>query len=494
MNYLLALDQGTTSSRAIIFDFNGTIVASEQQEFPQYFPQSGWVEQNAGEILNSQLAVAAQVIRKAAIRVEDIAAAGITNQRESTVIWDRRTGQAIAPVIVWQDRRTARFCDRLRADGLVEMFRSKTGLVIDAYFSGTKIKWILDHVPDARKLALEGHLAFGTVDSWLLWNLSADKCHKTDVSNASRTLLYNIHEKCWDQEILELFAIPESILPQVVSSSEVYGETRSSLFGSSISIAGSAGDQQAALFGQGCLQRGMVKNTYGTGCFILMNTGQKAIESKNQLLTTVAWEINGKTDYALEGSVFIAGAVVQWLRDGLKIIGNAGEVEELARKSAGQEDLILVPAFTGLGAPHWDPYARGMLIGVTRSTSQADIAAAALQSIAYQVSDVINAMEKDSGINLRELRVDGGASVNDYLMQFQANILNLPVVRTSVSEATAWGAARLAGCAVGVLESQTDLNYRQNIIRGFEPEWSDDYRKMLLDKWEKAISRAKNWT
>src|SRR5436190_2864321 len=446
MKYILALDQGTTSSRAIVFDHNGSVVSVAQQEFRQIFPQPGWVEHDANEIWATQRNVAAQALNKVRLTANDVAAIGITNQRETTLVWDRTTGKPICNAIVWQDRRTAGVCDRLKARGLAKMIRRKTGLVVDAYFSGTKLQWILNNVPGAKAKARAGQLAFGTIDSWLVWNLTGGRQHVTDPSNASRTMLFNIHTGEWDDELLKLFGVPRSVLPEVRSSSEVYGET--TLFGGRIPIAGIAGDQQAALFGQACTEPGMVKNTYGTGCFMLMNTGTKPIASKNNLLTTVAWRIGNRTEYALEGSIFIAGAVVQWVRDGLGIIRSSADVEALAARVPDTGGVYFVPAFAGLGAPHWDQYARGIIAGITRGTTAGHIARAALEGIAYQVADVLKAMEADSGLSIPELRVDGGAAANNLLMQFQADILNVPIVRPKLLETTALGAAYLAGLAV----------------------------------------------
>ncbi len=436
-NYILSFDQGTTSSRAIVFDKKGSIISVAQKEFTQIFPQPGWVEHDANEIWSTQLGVAAEAITKAGLTVKDMAAIGITNQRETTVVWDRNTGMPIHNAIVWQDRRTAEFCDRLKTAGKHQLIQQKTGLVIDAYFSATKVKWILDHVEGARDKAAKGELCFGTVDSWLVWKLTNGQVHVTDVSNASRTMLFNIHSLQWDHELLEIFNVPASMLPQVKSSSEIYGYTQNILTAHHIPIAGIAGDQQAALFGQMCTQPGMVKNTYGTGCFMLMNTGEKAVPSSNNLLTTVAWQINGVTHYALEGSVFIAGAVVQWLRDGLKIIRTAAEVETLASEVEDSGGVYVVPAFAGLGAPYWNQHARGTIVGITRGTSGAHFARAALDSIAYQTMDVLKAMEADSGISIKELRVDGGATANNLLMQFQSDMLQTKVVRPVVIETTA---------------------------------------------------------
>ena len=491
MKYILALDQGTTSSRAIVFDQAGAIVAVAQKEFPQIFPKPGWVEHDPRDIWSTQLGVAAEALQKASLRAEDVAAIGITNQRETTVVWDRATGQPVCNAIVWQDRRTARACDRLKAKKLDRVIRKKTGLVLDAYFSGTKVQWILQNVPGARARAARGELAFGTVDSWLVWNLTAGKVHVTDASNASRTMLYDIAKGGWDDELLKIFGVPRSILPEVRSSSEVYGTT--ALLGGSIPIAGIAGDQQAALFGQVCTKPGMVKNTYGTGCFMLMNTGTKPIASKNNLLTTVAWRIGSRTEYALEGSIFIAGAVVQWLRDGLEIIRTAPDVEALAASVPHTDGVYFVPAFAGLGAPHWDQYARGTLVGMTRGTTKAHIARAALESIALQVMDVLKAMEADAKIKLKELRVDGGASANDLLMQLQADLLGVPVVRPRVSETTALGAAYLAGLAVGYWKNQADIARQWQADKRFTARMKPAERKRVASGWEKALGRAKAW-
>jgi len=491
MKYILALDQGTTSSRAIIFDHSGSIKAIAQKEFAQIFPQPGWVEHNANDIWSTQAGVAAQALAQAGLTPGDIAAVGITNQRETTVVWDRKTSQPICNAIVWQDRRTAALCDRLKARGLEKMIRKKTGLVLDAYFSGTKLQWILQHVPGARARAKAGELAFGTVDSWLVWNLTGGKKHVTDASNASRTLLLNIGTGQWDDELLDLFGVPRSVLPEVRSSSEVYGEA--SHFSPVIPIAGIAGDQQAALFGQVCNRPGMVKNTYGTGCFMLMNTGTKPIASKNNLLTTVAWRIGDRTEYALEGSIFIAGAVVQWLRDGLGIIKASAEIETLAAQVPDNGGVYLVPAFAGLGAPHWDPYARGVIAGITRGTRAAHLGRAALEAIAYQVKDVLKAMEADAGIRLKELRVDGGACADNLLMQFQSDLLDVPVVRPQVAETTALGAACLAGLAVGFWKDQTEIGKQWQVDRRFIPAMKPAIRKSLCAGWIKALARAKAW-
>ena len=492
MPHILALDQGTTSSRAIVFDHAGSVVASAQQEFRQIFPQPGWVEHNATEIWDTQLATAKAAVAKAGLGAADIAAIGITNQRETTLVWDRATGAPIHNAIVWQDRRTAGACDRLKARGLEPLIKRKTGLVVDAYFSGTKVEWLLKNVPGARARAKAGELAFGTVDSWLVWNLTGGAVHITDPSNASRTMLFNLKSGDWDDELLKIFGIPRSLLPRVASSSEVYGETR--LFGShGVPIAGIAGDQQAALFGQACTQPGMVKNTYGTGCFMLMNTGTKPIASRNNLLTTVAWRVGNRTEFALEGSIFIAGAVVQWLRDGLGIIQSSSEVEALAAQVVDPQGVYLVPAFAGLGAPHWDQYARGLVAGITRGTTAAHIARAALEGIAFQVADVLRAMEADAKIKLKELRVDGGACANNLLMQFQSDLLGVPVVRPRVTETTALGAAYLAGLAVGYWKDQKQIAAQWQVDRRFQPAMKPPRRKQLVAGWRKALERAKRW-
>ena len=491
MKHILALDQGTTSSRAIVFDHSGAVVSMAQQEFRQLFPKPGWVEHDAQEIWASQANVAAQALAKANLSASDLAAIGITNQRETTVVWDRATGRPIAHAIVWQDRRTAAACDRLQARGLAKMIRRKTGLVVDAYFSGTKLQWLLDHVPGAKAKARAGKLAFGTVDSWLVWNLTGGRQHVTDPSNASRTMLFNIHTGDWDDELLKLFGVPRSVLPEVRSSSEVYGESH--VLGAPVPVAGMAGDQQAALFGQSCTRPGMVKNTYGTGCFMLMHTGTKPIASRNNLLTTVAWRIGNKTEYALEGSIFIAGAVVQWLRDGLGIIGASSEVESLAAQAPDNGGVYLVPAFAGLGAPHWDPYARGLIMGLTRGTNRSHLARAALEGIAYQVTDVLHAMESDAKIRLKEFRVDGGACANNLLMQFQADLLGVPVVRPQVSETTALGAAGLAGLAVGFWKDTAELAAQWQSDRRFVPGMKPARRKELMAGWTKALIRSRKW-
>ena len=491
--YILALDQGTTSSRAIVFDKKGAIITTAQKEFTQIFPQPGWVEHDANEIWSTQLGVAAEAISKAGLSPENIAAIGITNQRETTVVWERATGKPIYNAIVWQDRRTASFCDELRAKGLDKMIREKTGLIVDAYFSATKVKWILDNVKGAREKANNGELCFGTVDSWLVWNLTKGQVHVTDVSNASRTMLCNIHTLQWDGELEKIFDIPGNMLPQIRSSSEVYGTTQNILTAHNIPIAGIAGDQQAALFGQMCTQPGMVKNTYGTGCFMLMNTGEKPVVSNNNLLTTVAWKVNGITNYALEGSVFIAGAVVQWLRDGLGIIKTSKEVEALAASVQSADGVYLVPAFAGLGAPHWNQYARGTMTGITRGTSAGHIARASLESIAYQTMDVLKAMEADAGISIKELRVDGGATANDLLMQFQADILNTKVIKPRVTETTALGAAYLAGLAVGFWNNIDEIQGQWQEDMAFDPSMTADERTVLTKGWQRAVRSAIAW-
>jgi len=491
--FILAIDQGTTSSRAIIFDKSGSIHAIAQREFTQFYPQPGWVEHDANEIWSTQAGVVAEALARASVHASDIAAIGITNQRETTVVWDRVSGEPISPAIVWQDRRTAELCDQLKRQGLTDMIQRKTGLVLDAYFSATKLKWILDHVPDARDRAREGQLAFGTVDSWLAWKLTGGAVHVTDASNASRTMLYNIHKLSWDRELLKIFEIPEAVLPSVKSSSEIYGQTAADLFAARIPVAGMAGDQQAALFGQMCLRAGMLKNTYGTGAFMMLNTGEAAITSRHHLLTTIAWQLGGKVTYALEGSIFIAGAVVQWLRDGLGLIKSSSEIEALAQTVSDNGGIFLVPAFAGLGAPHWDPFARGAIAGLTRGTTAGHLARAALESIAYQTADVLAAMEADSGIAIAELRVDGGATVNDTLMQFQADILGVPLVRPRVWETTALGAAYLAGLATGFWQSAEELQTQWQRQRTFQPGMDREKVAALQRGWRKALERAKGW-
>ena len=491
--YILALDQGTTSSRSIVFDKQGNIISSAQKEFRQIFPQPGWVEHDAEEIWSTQYGTLAEAIAKAGINIKQIEGIGITNQRETTVVWERSTSKPIYNAIVWQDRRTASFCDQLKSANLNSLVKEKTGLVIDAYFSATKLKWILDNIPGARKKAENGELAFGTIDSWLVWKLTNGEVHVTDVSNASRTMLLNIHTGKWDEELLKIFTIPGSLLPEVKSSSEILGVTGSLVTDSRIPIGGIAGDQQAALFGQMCTQPGMVKNTYGTGCFMLMNTGEKAITSKNNLLTTIAWKINNKTEYALEGSVFIAGAVVQWLRDGLKIIRNSKEVETLAHEVTDTGGVYIVPAFAGLGAPHWNPHARGAMFGLTRGTTNAHIAKAALDSIAYQTCDVLKAMEADAGISIKELRVDGGATVNDQLMQFQSDLLNCKVVRPKITETTALGAAYLAGLAVGYWKNVDEIQQQWQVDKNFSPSLDEQKRNELMSGWQRAVKATIAW-
>ncbi|WP_299429527.1 glycerol kinase GlpK [uncultured Meiothermus sp.] len=493
MPYILALDQGTTSSRAIVFDLEGQPQAMAQQEFMQHFPQPGWVEHDPMEIWRSQLQVAREAIQRAGVQPAEIVAIGITNQRETTVLWERATGRPVHRAIVWQDRRTASICDELRKGGYEGVFRQKTGLVLDAYFSGTKIKWLLDNVPGLRERAGKGELCFGTMDSWLIFNLTGGQVHATDVSNASRTLMFNLHTLHWDEHLLGVLSIPRAVLPEVLPSASIYGETVPELFGAAIPIAGVAGDQQAALFGQACFTPGMAKNTYGTGCFMLMNTGQGLVASQHGLLTTIAWQLEGeRAEYALEGSVFIAGAVVQWLRDGLGIIRNSSEVENLASRVASTDGVYLVPAFVGLGAPYWDAYARGTLIGLTRGTTAAHIARAALEAIAYQSRDLLEAMEADSRLQLSELRVDGGATINNLLMQFQSDILGTPVVRPQVTETTALGAAYLAGVGVGML-TQEQIAERWAVQKRFEPIMPTQERQRLYSGWKRAVERARNW-
>jgi len=491
--YILALDSGTTSNRAILFDHSGRIVNSSQREFEQIFPEPGQVEHNPEEIWSTQKFVVRDVLKKQNITTEDIAAIGITNQRETTLVWDRETGKPVYNAIVWQDRRTAGYCDRLKNEGVDKLIKEKTGLIIDAYFSGSKIKWILDNVPGAREKAEKGKLVFGTVDTWLIWRLTHGKIHVTDVTNASRTMLFNIHSLTWDNELLEIFDIPASMLPEPKQSSEVYGNTIKEHFGGEIPISGIAGDQQAALFGQMCVEKGMVKNTYGTGCFVVMNTGNEAILSKYNLLTTIAWQINGKVTYALEGSIFIGGAVVQWLRDQLHIIKSSPEIEKLAANVKDNGGVYFVPAFVGLGAPHWDQYATGTIIGISRGTSDAHIARAGLEAIALQSMDVISTMAKDSGIDPSELRVDGGASVNNLLMQIQSNVINKKVVRPVITETTALGAAYLAGLAIGFWNNVEEINNQWQEDKIFEPDIdSDDFSKVIAN-WHKALERSMGW-
>jgi len=491
--YILALDQGTTSSRAIIFDKQGTAICTAQKEFRQIFPKPGWVEHDPNEIWSTQLGVAAEAISKAGLSAENIAAIGITNQRETTVVWERATGKPVYNAIVWQDRRTAAYCDALKKEGKAGLIQGKTGLVIDAYFSATKVKWILDNVEGARKKAENGELCFGTIDTWLLWNLTKGKVHATDVSNASRTMLLNIHTGQWDGELERLFDIPGNMLPQVRSNSEVYGETQNIISAYNIPIASLAGDQQSALFGQMCTRPGMIKNTYGTGCFMLMNTGEKAVPSQNNLLTTIAWKLNGITHYALEGSVFIAGAVVQWLRDGLGIIKSSADVEALALKAEDNDGVYFVPAFAGLGAPYWSQHVRGTMVGMTRGTTAAHIARASIESIAYQTMDVLKAMQADAGIDITELRVDGGATTNDLLMQFQSDMLNTRVVRPEITETTALGAAYLAGLAVGYWKDTEEIDSQWKMNKAFIPQMPEVTRNKLAKDWARAIKAAQVW-
>jgi glycerol kinase len=491
--YILALDQGTTSSRAMVFDRQGNVVSVAQKEFGQIYPQPGWVEHDPLEIWSTQAGVAADAVTRAGLNGTSIAAIGITNQRETTIVWDRETGQPIHNAIVWQDRRTADFCDQLKAQGLEEKVRAKTGLPIDSYFSATKIRWILDNVEGAREKAKQGRLAFGTVDSWLVWNFTKHSLHITDVTNASRTMLFNIHTLQWDDELLDALDIPRSMLPEVRASSDVYGPTKTTVFASKIPLAGIAGDQHAALFGQMCTKSGMVKNTYGTGCFLVMNTGDKPIESRNNLVTTIAWQIGEQVNYALEGSIFIGGAVVQWLRDGLGIIKSANEIEALARSVTHSDGVYMVPAFAGLGAPHWNARARGTLFGVTRGTTSGHIARAALESIAFQSIDVLKAMEADSGIRIGELRVDGGAVANNLLMQFQADMLGVDVVRPQISETTALGAAYLAGLAVGYWKDVNELQSQWKLDHRFSPDIAAEDVKRQMHGWQRAVNAAKAW-
>jgi glycerol kinase len=493
MPYILALDQGTTSSRAIVFDHDGAIVSVAQKEFQQFFPKPGWVEHDPEEIWATQIAVAVEALGRAQIQPRDLAAVGITNQRETAIVWDRETGAPVHNAIVWQDRRTAEFCDRLRREGHETLIRDRTGLVIDAYFSGSKVAWILEHVPGARERAAAGKLAFGTVDSWLVWKLTGGSAHLTDVSNASRTMLFNIRTLAWDDELLRLLGVPRSMLPEVRASSEVYGRVSTSLGIPGVPIAGIAGDQQAALFGQMCVSPGLTKNTYGTGCFLLQNTGTTPFTSQHRLVSTVAWQIASRTEYALEGSVFIGGAVVQWLRDGLGLIQRSNDVERLATSVTDNGGVYLVPAFAGLGAPHWDPYARGLIVGITRGTTAGHIARAAVESIAYQVGDLLDAVHADSGIPLGELRVDGGAASNDALMQFQADLLGVPVLRPAVTETTALGAAYLAGLAVGFWSSTEEIARQWRIQRRFEPAMDRRDADSLRARWRDAVVRATGW-
>lgn len=491
--YVMALDAGTTSNRCILFNKKGEIISSAQKEFTQYFPKPGWVEHDANEIWSNQLGVAVEAMQKAGAEAKDIAAIGITNQRETAIVWDKNTGEPIYHAIVWQCRRTSEYCDSLKEKGLTEMFRSKTGLIIDAYFSGTKVKWILDHVPGARERAQRGELLFGTVETWLIWKMTKGTVHVTDYSNASRTLLFNINTLEWDQEILEELQIPACMLPKPVPSSSVYGMADSSFFGGPIPIAGAAGDQQSALFGQTCFEKGDAKNTYGTGCFLLMNTGETPVFSQNGLVTTIAWGIDGKVNYALEGSVFVAGAVIQWLRDELRLIDSAEDSEYMAKKVKDTNGCYVVPAFTGLGAPYWDQYARGTIVGLTRGVNKCHIIRASLESLAYQVHDVIEAMEADSGIKLNSLKVDGGASANNFLMQTQADMIQVPVKRPVCVETTAMGAAYLAGLAVGYWNSREEIVENWSIDRIFAPEISKEERDKKSSGWKKAVKCAYGW-
>ena len=493
-SYILALDQGTTSSRAILFDKKGSIVAMAQKEFTQIFPQSGWVEHDANEIWSSQVSVAMEVISMAQIKGDQIKAIGITNQRETTVVWDRQTGHPIYHAIVWQDRRTSKQCNKLKKEGYLSKIQSKTGLVIDAYFSATKVEWIIKNVAGAQKLAEEGRLIFGTVDSWLIWKFSEGESHVTDVTNASRTMLYNIRIQQWDEELLRLFEIPSTMLPKVLESSNEFGRTSEQFFGHRIPITGVAGDQQAALFGQMCTETGMVKNTYGTGCFMLMNIGQEFVVSKHNLLTTIAWKINGELHYALEGSVFIAGAVVQWLRDGMEMINNSSEIVILAKQSSDTDGVYFVPAFAGLGAPYWNQEARGMIVGLSRGTTKSHIARAALESMAYQSYDVLKAMEADSGISIKELRVDGGATTNNLLMQFQADLLGADVIRPRCVETTALGAAYLAGLSVGYWENIEEIQSIWAMDKCFKTESESTQITKSIEGWNKAIHSVQAWT
>ncbi|MCR9226219.1 MAG: glycerol kinase GlpK [Flavobacteriaceae bacterium] len=492
--YILALDQGTTSSRAVVFDKKGTIISVAQKEFTQIFPKPGWVEHDPDEIWSTQAGMAAEAVSKKGLKASQMAAIGITNQRETVVVWDRNTSEPVYNAIVWQDKRTADYCDQLKKEGKSDLIREKTGLVIDSYFSGTKVKWILDNVDGAREKAEAGDLIMGTIDSWLIWKMTDGGLHITDVTNACRSMLFNINTMDWDDELLELLTIPKSMLPEVKQSSEVYGKTTPNLFATPIPIAGIAGDQQAALFGQMCTKKGMVKNTYGTGCFMLMNIGEKPIVSDNNLLTTVAWKINGQTNYALEGSIFIAGAVVQWLRDSLNIIKTSSEVEKLASSVDHTEGVVFVPAFAGLGAPHWNQKAQGTIFGLTRGSTDAHIARAALESIAYQTMDILKAMEADSGISIKELRVDGGATVNDMLMQFQADVLNTVTVRPKIVETTVMGAAYLAGLAVGYWESPEEIQDIWQTDVHFKPTDQREAIEQGIKGWYKAIKALEFWT
>ncbi|KRF55228.1 glycerol kinase [Bacillus sp. Soil768D1] len=490
--YILSLDQGTTSSRAILFNKKGEVLHIAQKEFTQYFPNPGWVEHNANEIWGSILSVIASCLSEMNVKPEQIAGIGITNQRETTVVWDKETGQPVYHAIVWQSRQTNEICEQMKKDGHSDLFLQKTGLLIDAYFSGTKVKWILDHVDGAREKAEAGDLLFGTIDTWLIWKLSGGKAHVTDYSNASRTMMYNIHDLKWDEEILEILQVPHSMLPEVRPSSEVYAKTVTHhFFGHEIPIAGAAGDQQAALFGQECFEKGMAKNTYGTGCFMLMNTGEQAVKSEHGLLTTIAWGLNGKVEYALEGSIFVAGSAIQWLRDGLKILQESKDSEIYAKRVTSADGVYVVPAFVGLGTPYWDSDVRGAVFGLTRGTSKEHFVRATLEALAYQTKDVLSAMEVDSGINLKALRVDGGVVKNDFLMGFQSGLLNVPVERPVISETTALGAAYLAGLAVGYWGSQEEISKQWAVDKTFEPDMEEAVRKDLYNGWKKAVQAAR---
>ncbi len=491
--YIMALDQGTTASRAIIFNHRGTIVSTASKEFKQIYPKPGWVEHNPMEIWSSQIEVAKNALNKARLKAVDIAAIGITNQRETTIVWDKKTGKPVYNAIVWQCRRTAPICDQLKKKGLAEIIQKKTGLVVDAYFSGTKIKWILDNVKGVREKAQKGGLLFGTVDSWLIWNLTKGKTHVTDYTNASRTMLFNIHNLDWDEEILAELDIPREMLPKVLPSSYIYASTDKEIFGTEVPISGDAGDQQAALFGQACYEPGMAKNTYGTGCFILMNTGEKIVPSRNGLLTTISWGVNGKVEYALEGSIFIGGAVVQWLRDEIGLIKSSDEIEKYARKVKDTHGVYLVPAFVGLGAPYWDMYARGIIVGLTRGAKKEHILRAAEESIAYQSRDVLEVIQKDSGINLKKLKVDGGAVRDNFLMQFQSDILGVPVIRPQIAETTALGAAYLSGLAVGYWKDKEEIAQKWKADKEFFPNMDEKTKETLYKGWKKAVSRSLKW-
>lgn len=491
--YIMALDQGTTSSRCILFSESGSIVSTAQKEFTQIYPNAGWVEHDPMEIWSTEYSVAVEAMAKIGAKPEDIAGIGITNQRETTIVWDKRTGIPVYNAIVWQCRRTSNFCDELKEKGFEAKIKSKTGLILDPYFSGTKIKWILDNVEGARQEAEAGNLLFGTVDTWLIWNLTKGKIHATDYSNASRTMLYNIYDLKWDEELLEMMDIPMSMMPKVLPSSYTYGVTDKFLFGAEIPIAGVAGDQQSALFGQTCYEEGTAKNTYGTGCFMLMNTGEKAVESKNGLITTIAWGVDEKVEYALEGSVFVAGAAIQWLRDELRMIKSAADTEEYCLAVEDTNGVYMVPAFVGLGAPYWDPYARGTIVGLTRGAKKEHFIRAVVESLAYQSYDILKAMEEDSGITLKSLRVDGGASANNFLMQFQSDVLGADVLRPEVIETTAYGAACLAGLAIGIFKSKDEIKSKWTLSRRFSPSINGDKKRELLSNWHEAVKRSQGW-